>query len=158
MIEFSEDGKRRYQNILSHYPEKRAALIPVLTLAQREFGWVSKEVAEYVGDLMGYSPSDVLAVASFYTMLHKKPAGKHHMEVCRNVSCWLKGTYSCVDAIKQRLNIEVGGVTADNKFSLALTECLGSCGTAPAMQVGDRYYEDLTPASVLEIIEKLAND
>ncbi|HLG14505.1 MAG TPA: NAD(P)H-dependent oxidoreductase subunit E [Blastocatellia bacterium] len=158
MIEFSGDGKRRYQNILSHYPEKRAALIPVLTLAQREFGWISKEVAEYVGKLMGYPASDVLAVASFYTMLHKKPAGKYHMEVCRNVSCWLKGTYACVDAIKQRLNVDFGGVTADGKFSFALTECLGSCGTAPAMQVGDRYYEDLTPASVVEIIEKLAND
>jgi NADH-quinone oxidoreductase E subunit len=158
MIEFTEDGKRRYQTILSHYPEKRAALLPILTLAQREFGWISDEVAEYVGRLMGYPPSDVMSVATFYTMLHKKPAGKYHIEVCRNVSCWLMGAYGCVDAIKERLKIDVGGKTPDGKFSLNLTECLGSCGTAPAMQVGDRYYENLTPATVADIIEKLAND
>ena len=158
MIEFSEEAKRRYGVIVSHYPEKRAALIPVLHLAQREFGWISLEVADYVGGLMGYPPSDVLSVATFYTLLRKKPVGKHHMEVCRNVSCWLMGTYRCVDEIKRLLNIEVGGMTEDGRFSLNLTECLGSCGTAPAMQVGDRYYENLTPQSVAEIIEKLKND
>ncbi len=158
MIEFSESAKKRYQEILKRYPEKRAAVLPVLTLAQREFGWISPEVAEYVGNLMGYPPSDMLSVASFYTMLHKRPAGKYHIEVCRNVSCWLMGTYRCVDEIKRRLNLELGAVTPDGKFSLALTECLGSCGTAPAMQVGDRYYENLTPERVAEIIEKLSND
>ncbi|HKV41349.1 MAG TPA: NAD(P)H-dependent oxidoreductase subunit E, partial [Blastocatellia bacterium] len=142
MIEFSEPAMRRYNTIVSHYPEKRAAVVPVLTLAQREFGWISGEVAEYVGGLMGYPASDMLSVASFYTMLHKKPVGKHHIEVCRNVSCWLAGTYACVDAIKELLKIDVGGTTSDGKFSLELTECLGSCGTAPAMQVGDRYYEN----------------
>jgi NADH-quinone oxidoreductase subunit E len=158
MIQFSEEAMRRYEVIVSHYPQKRAAVLPVLTLAQHEFGWISPEVAEYVGKLMGYPASDMLSVATFYVMLHKKPAGKHHLEVCRNVSCWLMGTYACVDEIKRHLNIEVGGMTPDGKFSLALTECLGSCGTAPAMQVGDRYYENLTPKSVGEIIEKLSND
>jgi len=158
MIEFSESAKRRYAEILKRYPEKRAAVLPVLTLAQREFGWISPEVADYVGNLMGYPGSDMLSVASFYTMLHKRPMGKYHMEVCRNVSCWLMGTYRCVDEIKRRLNIDLGGVTPDGKFSLALTECLGSCGTAPAMQVGDRYYENLTPERVAEIIENLSND
>jgi NADH-quinone oxidoreductase E subunit len=158
MIEFSESAMQRYLQILKRYPEKRAAVLPVLTLAQREFGWISPEVAEYVGTLMGYPPADMLSVASFYTMLHKRPAGRYHIEVCRNVSCWLMGTYRCVDEIKRRLNIEIGGITPDGKFSLALTECLGSCGTAPAMQVGDRYYENLTPERVEEILEKLSND
>jgi NADH-quinone oxidoreductase E subunit len=158
MIEFSEDAKSRYKTILSHYPEKRAALLPILTLAQREFGWISDEVAEYVGSLTGYPASDVLSVATFYTMLHKKPVGRYHMEICRNVSCWLMGTYSCVDEIKRQLKVESGEVTADGRFSWNLTECLGSCGTAPAMQVGDRYYENLTPAGIRDIIEKLAND
>jgi NADH-quinone oxidoreductase E subunit len=158
MIEFSESARQRYLEILKRYPEKRAAVLPVLTLAQREFGWISPEVAEYVGNLMGYPPSDMLSVASFYTMLHKRPAGRYHIEVCRNVSCWLMGTYRCVDEIKRRLNIQIGGMTPDGKFSLALTECLGSCGTAPAMQVGDRYYENLTPERVAEILEKLSND
>jgi NADH-quinone oxidoreductase E subunit len=158
MIQFSPEAMRRYETILGAYPQKRAALLPVLTLAQREFGWISPDVAEYVGSLMGYSAADVMSVATFYTMLHKKPAGKYHLEICRNVTCWLKGAYACVDAIKSKLKIEPGGVTADGKFSLALTECLGSCGTAPAMQVGDRYYESLTPESVGEILDKLAND
>ena len=158
MIEFSESAMQRYLQILKRYPEERAAVLPVLTLAQREFGWISPEVAEYVGTLMGYPPADMLSVASFYAMLHKRPAGRYHIEVCRNVSCWLMGTYPCVDEIKRRLNIEIGGITPDGKFSLALTECLGSCGTAPAMQVGDRYYENLTPERVAEILEKLSND
>jgi NADH-quinone oxidoreductase E subunit len=158
MIQFSEEALRRYQVILTHYPEKRAALIPVLALAQREFGWISDGVADYVGSLMGYPPSDVMSVATFYTMLHKKPVGKHHLEICRNVSCWMMGTYACVDEMKRRLKVEAGAVTPDGKFSWNLTECLGSCGTAPAMQVGDRYYENLTPERIGEIIEKLAND
>jgi NADH-quinone oxidoreductase E subunit len=158
MIEFSEEAKRRYQTILSHYPEKRAALLPVLTLAQREFGWISQEVAEYVGGLMGYPPSDVLSVATFYTMLHKKPAGKHHIDICKNLSCWLMGVNPCVDEIKRQLGVERREVTADGRFSWDVTECLGSCGTAPAMQVGDRYYENLTPARIADIIEKLRND
>ena len=158
MVQFSEEAERRYKTILKHYPEKRAALLPVLTLAQREFGWISQEVAEYVGELMGYPASDVLSVATFYTMLHKKPAGKHHIDICKNVSCWLTGVYPCVDEIKKQLGVERREVTPDGKFSWDVTECLGSCGTAPAMQIGDRYYENLTPARVAEIIEKLRND
>ena len=158
MIEFSEEGKRRYQTIVSHYPEKRSALLPVLTLAQHEFVWISQEVAEFIGRLMGYPPADVMAVATFYTMLHKKPAGKYHIDICKNVSCWLMGVYPCVDEIKRQLGVERGEVTPDGKFSWNLTECLGSCGTAPAMQVGDRYYENLTPARVREIIDELRND
>ena len=158
MIEFSDEAKRRYQTILSHYPEKRAALLPVLTLAQREFGWISQEVAEYVGSLMGYPPSDVLSVATFYTMLHKKPAGKYHIDICKNVSCWLMGVNSCVDEIKRQLGVERREVTPDGRFSWDVTECLGSCGTGPAMQVGDRYYENLTPGRIAEIIGKLRGD
>ena len=158
MIQFNEEAMRRYETILTHYPEKRPALIPVLILAQREFGWISQEVAEYVGNLMGYPASDVLSVATFYTMLRKKPVGKYHMEICRNVSCWLMGTYPCIDEIKRRLNVEAEEITEDGKFSWNVTECLGSCGTAPAMQVGDRYYENLTPEKIGEIIEKLSND
>jgi NADH-quinone oxidoreductase subunit E len=158
MIEFNADAMRRYETILKHYPEKRAAVLPVLTLAQHEFGWISPEVADYVGKLMDYPPSDMLSVASFYAMLHLKPAGKYHLEMCRNVSCWLMGAYACMDEIKNKLKIDVGQVTEDGKFSLAFTECLGSCGTAPAMQVGNRYYENLTPEKVGEIIEKLSND
>ncbi len=158
MIEFSEEAKREYDAILKRYPEKRPALIPVLALAQREFGWISQEVAEYIGSLMDYPPSDVLSVGTFYTLIHIRPVGKYHLEICRNVSCWLMGTYPCVDEIKRRLKVEPNQITEDGKFSWNFTECLASCGTAPAMQVGDRYFENLTPESIGEIIEKLANE
>jgi NADH-quinone oxidoreductase E subunit len=158
MKELSEEGKRRLETILSHYTEKRCALVPVLALAQREFGWISQEVAEYVGELMGYPASDVLSVASFYSLLHLEPVGTYHLEVCRNVSCWLNGAYPCIDEVKRQLGVEAKEVTEDGRFSWNTTECLASCGTAPAMQVGDRYYENLTPQRVREIIEELKNE
>jgi NADH-quinone oxidoreductase E subunit len=158
MIEFSEEAKKKYERILKRYPEKRAAMLPVLGLAQREFGWISDEVAEYVGGLMGYPPSDVLSVASFYTLLRMEPVGKYHMEVCRNVSCWLMGANACMDELKKRLGVEAEEITPDGKFSWNFTECLASCGTAPAMQVGDRYFENLTPASINEIVDKLSKE
>jgi NADH-quinone oxidoreductase subunit E len=158
MIEFSEEAKGKYKRILSHYPEKRAALVPVLALAQLEFGWISQEVADYVGALMDYPPSDVLSVATFYTLLRKKPVGKYHLEICRNVSCWLMGANACMAETGRLLGVEAEQVTPDGKFSWNFTECLASCGTGPAMQVGDRYFEDLTPARLAEIIENLRND
>jgi NADH-quinone oxidoreductase E subunit len=158
MIEFSREAEQQFRKILTRYPEKRAALVPVLALAQREFGWISQEVAEYVGRLMDYPPSDVLSTATFYTLLRIKPVGRHHLEICRNVSCWLMDAYGCADAVRSRLGVDRGQVTADGKFSWDFTECLASCGTAPAMQVGDRYFEDLTPDRIKEVIEQLSND
>ena len=96
MIQFSEEAMREYQKILSRYPEKRAAVIPVLALAQQEFGWISDEVAEYVGGLMDYPPADMKSVSSFYVLLRQRPVGKYHLEICRNVSCWLKGATQCM--------------------------------------------------------------
>ena len=158
MIEFNDEARRRYERILSHYPEKRAALVPVLALAQREFGWISQEVAEYVGSLMDYPAADVLSVATFYTLLRRKPVGTYHLELCRNVSCWLMGTYPCADAIKEKLGVERNQITPDGKFSWDFTECLASCDTAPVMQVGNRYFENLSPERMRETIEKLANE
>ncbi len=157
-IKFSDDAMQRFEQILKRYPEKRAALIPVLILAQKEFGWISDEVADYIGGLMGYPASDVLSVATFYTMLHKKPVGKYHLDVCRTVSCWLMGVYPCVDELKKIIGVEAEEITQDGLFSWAFTECLGSCGTAPAMQVGDRYFENLTPQRMREVIEQLKNE
>src|SRR6185295_7166224 len=128
MIQFSEDAMRRYQKILSRYPEKRAAVLPVLALAQREFGWISEEVADYVGGLMDYPPADVLSVATFYTLLRKKPVGKYHLEICRNVSCWLRGATQCMHEAQRILGVEAQQITPDGLFSWDFTECLASCG------------------------------
>lgn len=158
MIQFSEEAMREYQKILSHYPEKRAAVIPVLTLAQQEFGWISDEVAEYIGKLMDYPPADMKSVSSFYVLLRQKPVGKYHLEICRNVSCWLKGATGCMAEAKRILGVESQEVTADGLFSWDFTECLASCGTAVAMQVGDRYFEDLTPEKMGAVIEQLRKE
>ena len=155
MIQFSEEAMREYQEILRHYPEKRAAVIPVLTLAQREFGWISQEVAEYVGNLMDYPASDMKSVSSFYVLLRQKPVGKYHLEICRNISCWLKGATACMTEAKRLLGVEAQEVTPDGLFSWDFTECLASCDTAVAMQVGDRYIENLTPEKIGEVIEQL---
>ncbi|HJQ26274.1 MAG TPA: NAD(P)H-dependent oxidoreductase subunit E [Blastocatellia bacterium] len=158
MIQFSEEAMREYQEILRHYPEKRAAVIPVLTLAQREFGWISQEVAEYVGNLMDYPASDMKSVSSFYVLLRQKPVGKYHLEICRNISCWLKGATACMAEAKRVLGVEAQEVTPDGLFSWDFTECLASCGTAVAMQVGDRYIENLTPEKMGEVIEQLRRE
>jgi len=157
-IQFSSDALEEYQRILGNYPVKRAAIMPALWLAQREFGHLSVEVQQYVADLMGFPLAWVSGLASFYTMYYKKPVGKYHLQVCTNVSCMLRGSDDIVRVIEDRLKVGLGETTADGRFSLEEVECLASCGTAPMMQVNDDYHENLTPRSTLELIERLARD
>lgn len=158
MIQFSEEAMREFHKILSRYPQKRAAVVPVLGLAQKEFGWISDEVAEYVGGLLDYPPSDMKSVSTFYTLLRQKPIGKYHLEVCRNVSCWLRGATQCMTEAKRILGVEAQEVTPDGLFSWDFTECLASCGTAVAIQVGDRYFENITPEKMGDVIEQLRQE
>jgi NADH-quinone oxidoreductase E subunit len=157
-VEFSPEAKAKFDKILPRYPIKRAAIMPTLWLAQEEFGWLSHDVLEYVAGLLELSPAFVGGVASFYTMYYRKPMGRHHLQVCTNLSCALVGADRIVDCLRRRLGIEVGQTTADGRFSLSEAECLASCGTAPMMQVNDDYWENLTPERTLEIIERLARE
>jgi NADH-quinone oxidoreductase subunit E len=157
-VEFSKSALEEYERILAKYPVKRAAIMPVLWLAQKQFGWLSKDVQQYVADLMGFPLAWVSGLASFYTMYYKKPVGRHHLQVCTNVSCMLRGSDAIVRAIEDRLGITLGQTTADGKFTLDEVECLASCGTAPMMQVNDDYLENLTPESTLEILERLGRE
>ena len=157
-IQFSSGALEEYQRILGKYPVKRAAIMPALWLAQREFGHLSVEVQQYVADLMGFPLAWVSGLASFYTMYYKKPVGKYHLQVCTNVSCMRRGSDDIVRVIEDRLKVGLGETTADGRFSLEEVECLASCGTAPMMQVNDDYHENLTPRSTLELIERLARD
>jgi len=157
-VEFPAEAKAKFEAILARYPERRAALMPTLWLAQKQFGYLSAEVMEYVASLLELTPAFVSSVASFYTMFYKKPMGKHHVQVCTNLSCTLVGAERLLDCLKDRLGVDVGETTADGRFSLDEVECLGSCGTAPMMQIDDDFWEDLTPESALEIIERLARD
>jgi len=157
-VAFSPAARAKFDEILTRYPIKRAAIMPTLWLAQEEFGWLSHEVLEYVAGLLELSPAFTASVASFYTMYYKRPVGKHHVQVCTNLSCALVGADRIVDCVRKRLGIDVGETTGDGKFSLSVVECLASCGTAPMMQVDDDYWENLTPERTLEIIDRLARD
>lgn len=157
-VQFSEKALKDYERIVARYPQKRAAMMSVLWLAQREFGWLSTEVMEYVARLMGFPLAWVTGVASFYTMFHKKPVGKHHLQVCTNLSCMLRGSDDILHCIEEHLGIRPGETTPDGKFSLEEVECLASCGTAPMMQVNERYHENLGVKGTIELLERLVRE
>jgi len=146
--------------MIDRYPEgkQKSALIPLLHLAQQEFGgWLSAETMDYVASLLSIEPIEVYEVATFYSMFNLQPVGKHVFEVCQTGPCMLNGSDQIIDYIKQRLNIGVGETTADGMFTLKTVECLGACGYAPMMQLGIHYREHLTKTKVDEIIEECRN-
>ena len=155
-VQFSDTTQKKFDEILTRYPNKRAALLPTFWLAQGEFGYLSLEVMEYVAKLLGLSPAYVGAVASFYTMYNKTPVGKFHVQVCTNLSCTLMGAEDIVACAEEKLGIVVGQTTADKTFTLSEVECLGSCGTAPVAQINDDYYENLTQEGVERLLDQLA--
>lgn len=157
-VQFSEQALKRYERIVAQYPQKRAAIMATLWLAQKEFGWLSTDVMEYVAGLMGLPLAWISGVASFYTMFHKEPVGKHHLQVCTNVSCMLRGSDDILHCIEEHLGIRPGETTSDGKFSLEEVECLASCGTAPMIQVNEDYEENLDVKRTLELIERLARE
>ena len=157
-VQFSPAAKAKFDEILPRYPIKRAAIMPTLWLAQEEFGWLSTEVLAYVAELLELAPTFVASVASFYTMYYKKPMGRHHVQVCTNLSCALVGADRIVDCLRSRLGIGVGETSPDGRFSLSVVECLASCGTAPMMQINDDYLENLTPESAVAIIDRLERE
>jgi len=153
----SEDVKTRITQLKARYPYARSALLPALHLAQREHdGWLSDELMAEVAEVMGLPPTEVRSVVSFYTMFNRQPVGKHLVQVCTNLSCSLLGAEHIVEHLKHKLGTEVGETTPDGLFTLLEVECLGSCGTAPMMQINDTYYEGLTVERVDEILAKLA--
>lgn len=154
-VQFSEHTLKHYHTIVARYPERQAALLPVLWLAQREFGWLSDETIAYVAALMELPAARVAGVASFYTMYYRRPIGHHHLQVCRNLSCSLRGSADITACIEKHLGIKVGETTPDNRFTLSEVECLASCGTAPMLQVNDEYVENLSPERTLALIERL---
>ena len=154
-ISFNPENEKRLQDLLAKYPTKQSALLPALYLVQDQEGWVSPEAMEFLAGRLALSAAYVESVACFYTMYNKKPVGKYHVQVCTNVSCLIVGAPTIVDRLKTRLGLEFGETTADGKFTLTEVECLGACGTAPAMQINDDYYENLTPSAVDEILDRL---
>lgn len=154
-MEFSAEAKKKLEKLLTRYPTKEAALLPALHLAQKEFGWVSPEVEEYVAKTLELPPVRVHGVATFYTMYNKKPVGRYHVQVCTNIGCSLLGSDNLVKYISRKLGIKPGETSQDGKFTLSEVECLGSCGTAPVMQINDDYHESLTEKRIDEILDGL---
>ena len=156
---FSEATLAQYREILARYPQRRAALMPTLWLAQREFGWLSLSVMEYVAELMELPVAWVTSTASFYTMYWKEPKGRWHIQLCRNLPCALRGAREIQQAVEGRLCIRDGQRTADGRFSLEEVECLASCGTAPVLQLNNaEYHENLTVEQTLALLDRLARE
>jgi len=154
-LAFSGETRAKHDRLLARYPNREAAILPTLYLAQREFGHLSDEAILYVADLLGFTPARIYGVATFYTMYNKKPVGKYHLQVCRNLSCSLMGAEHLIEHVARKIGVKPGETTADGRFTLSTVECLGSCGTAPVMQVNDDYYENLTEESIDAILDGL---
>jgi NADH-quinone oxidoreductase subunit E len=151
----SDELAIRIERIASLYPERMAAVLPALHAVQLEVGWVPLEAQKWVAGKLGVPAAHVHGCVSFYTLLRPRPLGRHHIQVCRTLSCELRGAGGILEHLRRRLGIEEGGVTPDGQFSLETVECLGSCGTAPVMQVNDDYHENLTPESIDELLDRL---
>jgi NADH-quinone oxidoreductase E subunit len=155
---FTSETEKLAAVVLARYPEgwQASAVMPFLDLAQRQNdGWLSQAAMDYVADRLSMPPIRVYEVATFYTMYNLKPIGKHHVEVCTNLPCWLRGSDEIVGACKKFLGVEVGETTEDGMFTLSQAECLGACVNAPMMQIGDDYYEDLDAESTLAVLSEL---
>lgn len=155
-FKFSEENNLKIEKILLKYPGKKPAVMPLLYLAQEQHGWVSVEVMREVASKLEMDEEEVLGVATFYTMFYKKPMGKYHLQVCTNVSCMLRGGYEILDAVKNKIGLVEGDVTADQKFSIEEVECMGSCGTAPMIAVNEDYFENLSIEETEKIIDSLS--
>lgn len=151
----SETLSSKFDQIITRYPLKRSAMVPLLLYAQDEVGHVSDEVIAEVARRVDVRPIEVTEVISYYSMLHRQPVGKYNIQVCTNISCMLRGADELFDHCCQKLGIGHKQTTPDGLFSLEEVECLGACCGAPAMQVNYDYYENLTPEKVDALIDEL---
>jgi len=152
---FSEATEARFKQLATMYPRKRSALIPMLLAAQKEHGYIKSETIQYVGRYLDLDPSEVDSILSFYTLLHRHPAGKYHIMICTNLSCMLNGSDEIEACVKRKLGVDLKQVTPDGLFSAIEFECLGSCTTAPVIQINGEFYENLDVQKVESIIDGL---
>jgi NADH-quinone oxidoreductase E subunit len=157
IAEFSSAVVAEMESHLTKYPadRQRSALIPLLFVIQRERGYVDNAGVNYLAKFLNLEVTDVWETATFYSMFNLHKVGKHHLQICKTLSCKIMGEPEITDHICKKLNIHPGQTTEDGKFTVTLVECLGSCGTAPMMQIGFDYHEDLTTEKVDKILDKL---
>ena len=157
-FEFSPENRKKFKSLFAKYPKGRevSAMMPLLDMAQRQHhGWLPQAAMDHIAELLDVPPIRVYEVATFYTMYNLTPVGKHHIQVCTNLSCWLRGSDEIMATCKKKLGIEVGETTIDGKFTLTEVECLCACVNAPMMQINDDFYEDLDEDSTSDILDKL---
>ncbi|MFP5275710.1 MAG: NADH-quinone oxidoreductase subunit NuoE [Acidobacteriota bacterium] len=151
---FSPALAARFDALVTKYPVKRSALVPMLLYAQDEVGYLSDGVITEIAQRLGLTELDVRNVASYYSMLRFKPAGRYNVQVCTNICCMLRGGYDILDKFKEELHIGHKGVTPDGVFSLEEVECIGACSWGPAIQVNYDFHDELTPESVPGILKQ----
>ena len=157
-IKFSQEKLNKVTEIIARYPEgkQKSALIPVLHMAQDEHaGWLDAPTMDYVAELLQIKPIEVYEVATFYSMFNTKPVGRHLLEICRTGPCMLNGSDDIIEYVKQKLGIKEGETTPDGLFTLKPAECLGACGYAPMMQLGNHFKEHLTREKIDRLIDEL---
>lgn len=153
---FSETNEKKLDEIITHYPVKRSAILPALFIAQEEHGYVTDEDVKYLAQRLDMRINEVEEVVTFYTMYARKPVGKYKLQVCRTVSCQLAGAEDITEHLEHKLGCGINQTTADGKFTLQEVECLGYCDLAPVLQVNFDYHEQVSTSSVDEIISQLA--
>lgn len=149
------ENLQKAQALFAKYPQKKAALLPILWIAQDQEGWISEEMMKYVAELVEVDYAHVLGVVTFYTMYNDKKLGKYHIEVCTNVSCMLKGSDKIVAAVERVCGAKVGHTSADGKFTVSEVECMGACGGAPMIAIGEEYHEYLTAEKTEKLLASL---
>ena len=150
-----EEGRDRLEKAVSRYPEKRAALLPMLGYAQERNGWISDENMVEIAEALDLTPAYVRSVTTFYTMYNKHPVGRHLIQVCTCISCHLHDADAVFERFLERTGVRAGEVSEDGRFTVIEAECLGACGFATAVQVTDRYFENVTPDDVPAILDEL---
>ena len=158
MFKLSDEGVEFVKKELQRYETKRSAIIPCLYRVQKENGgWVSSEAIAYLSELMDLPEAWINEVFHFYTMFNKKPVGKLHVQVCNNLTCCMLGSRELTQHLCKEFDVRPGEMSADGNITVTPVECLGSCDTAPMMQVNDNYYENLTPDSAVKTLKEMIN-
>lgn len=151
----NENNLHELDEIIKRYPEPRAALLPALWLAQEQEGFISQDMMKHIAHVLHLDYAHVLGVVTFYTMFHDKPKGKYHIEVCTNISCLLRGSKKILDSVEQHCGIKKGEVSKDGKYSIEEVECMGACGGAPMIAIGEEYFENLNPKKTENLLSNL---
>ena len=159
VVVFSDAMITQMNEVVNNFPQdkEKSALIRILHIAQAAYGWLSVPVMNKIAEFLKIQPIEVYEVATFYTMFHLQPVGKHVFEVCRTGPCMLVGSDQLIQHIEQRLNIKVGETTSDGMFTLKTAECLGGCGYGPLLQCRNKYHEHLSIEKVDALIEQYRN-